>query len=235
LTVQAHTHSTATRAVIVLAAIAGLILATIVAVTPALAGHTGPLVTPTPSGQSTNYDCDDLVELGFIDGYDDEDKSGDSPSGDGSDEHVSWNVTGSVVSFEADSGWLVIAVNVKGGQQGGNIYDYTTDTLNGVDHDNGLVPPNNPNGQPAGVSHLVFCLIEHEEEATPTPTPATPTPTPEGGEAGGSGTPAASLSNTAMALGTYAGPVATLVFGLILLGSLGALAYANVSAVRRRS
>ncbi len=57
----------------------------------------------------------------------------------------------------------------------------------------------------------------------------------EGSEAGGVSSPAGSLSDTATSVGSFGGPVATLVFGLILLGSLGALAYANVSAVRRRS
>jgi len=60
-------------------------------------------------------------------------------------------------------------------------------------------------------------------------------PTPEGSEAGGTGTPAPSVPDTATSLPGMAGPLATVVFGLILLGSLGALAYANVTAVRRRS
>jgi hypothetical protein len=64
---------------------------------------------------------------------------------------------------------------------------------------------------------------------------STPTPTPEGSQAGGTGTPAASVPDTATSMGSFGGPVATVVFGLILLGSLGALAYANVAAVRRRS
>jgi hypothetical protein len=70
------------------------------------------------------------------------------------------------------------------------------------------------------------------ETSTPTPTP---TPTPEGSQAGGTGTPAASVPDTAASIGSFAGPLSTVVFGLILLGSLGALAYANVAAVRRRS
>ena len=70
---------------------------------------------------------------------------------------------------------------------------------------------------------------------TPTPTPDGGTPTPEGTAAGGTGTPAASVPDTATSFGGFGGPVATVVFGLILLGSLGALAYANVAAVRRRS
>ncbi len=137
-------------------------MATIVAVTPALAGHTGPLVAPQISGQSTNYDCADLVTHEFIDGYDDEDKSGSSPSGNVDLEHVSFTATGSLVSFQADPGWLVAAVNVKGGNQGGNIYVYDGFPGGGVDHDNNLVTADNSPGNPAGISHLVFCLITDE-------------------------------------------------------------------------
>ena len=220
------------RVTLVWLAITGLILSLVVAA-PAFAVHDGPLVTPTATGQSTNYDCDDLVAHGFIAGYDDEDQSGDSPSGNGSDEHVSWNVTGSVVSFEADSGWLVIAVNVKGGQQGGNVYDY--EPLGGVDHDNGLVPPNNPSGEPAGVSHIVFCLIETEveSESQPESVPGE-SESPEGSVGGGTGTPAASVPDTSTSLPGFGGPLATLIFGAILVASLGTLAYANVRAAKQR-
>jgi hypothetical protein len=69
---------------------------------------------------------------------------------------------------------------------------------------------------------------------TPTPTPETPTPTPEGSQAGGTGTPAASVPDTAASLPGFGGPIATLVFGLILVASLGTLAYANVRAARQR-
>ncbi len=192
---------------------------------------------PSP-GQATNFDCDDLVDEGFIDGYDDEDKSGDSPSGDVDLEHVSFNATGSFVSFQADPGWLVAAVNVKGGSQGGNVYVYDGFPGGGVDHDNGLVTADNPPGQPAGISHLVFCLVTSrgaESEPQSEPQSELRESEPEGIVGGGTGTPAASVPNTAMSLGGFAGPLATIVFGLILLGSLGALAYANVTAVRRRS
>jgi hypothetical protein len=60
---------------------------------------------------------------------------------------------------------------------------------------------------------------------TPTPTPADPTPTPEGSVegsvGGGTGTPAASVPDTAASLPGFGGPLATLVFGLILVASLG--------------
>jgi hypothetical protein len=49
----------------------------------------------------------------------------------------------------------------------------------------------------------------------------------------GAGTPAASTSNTAL-FGDGSNPLATIAFSLILLASLGTLAYANVKTVRRR-
>jgi hypothetical protein len=64
--------------------------------------------------------------------------------------------------------------------------------------------------------------------------PTSSTPTPEGSQLGGTGTPAPSLQNTALSALGFGGPLATLVFGAILLSSLGALAYANVRAARRR-
>jgi uncharacterized repeat protein (TIGR01451 family) len=53
-------------------------------------------------------------------------------------------------------------------------------------------------------------------------------------ELGGTGTPVASVPNTAMSLPSADGSLATLLFGILLIGSLGALAYANATAVRRR-
>ncbi|MEX0630650.1 MAG: SpaA isopeptide-forming pilin-related protein [Chloroflexota bacterium] len=71
--------------------------------------------------------------------------------------------------------------------------------------------------------------------STPTPTPTlTPTPTPEGTQAGGTGTPAPSLPSTGMNLPVIGGTLAAILFGAILIASLGALAYVNVVAVRRR-
>jgi len=109
-----------------------------------------------------------------------------------------------------------------------------------------------------GISHLSFCYNEAEETATPTPTPtpvvtptptpvvtptptpeetpegSTPTPTPEQSVAGGTGTPAPSQPDTAMSPNGGPSPIPTLVFGLILLASLGTLAYANVKTARSR-
>jgi uncharacterized repeat protein (TIGR01451 family) len=57
---------------------------------------------------------------------------------------------------------------------------------------------------------------------------------PEGSQAGQTGTPAQSVPDTAASLPGFGGPLATLVFGLILVASLGTLAYANVRAARER-
>jgi hypothetical protein len=51
----------------------------------------------------------------------------------------------------------ILAVFAKGGNQGGNLYDYRP---NGVTSDTGLHPPltgNNGNGGFASISHLLFC------------------------------------------------------------------------------
>ena len=63
--------------------------------------------------------------------------------------------------------------------------------------------------------------------------PESPTPTPEGSQAGGTGTPEPSLPDTATGITGFASPLATVGFGLLLVVSLGALAYANVRTVRR--
>jgi hypothetical protein len=73
------------------------------------------------------------------------------------------------------------------------------------------------------LSHI--CLGDEE---------STPTPTPEGSQLGGTGTPTASVPDTSMG-SSLGGPLATLVFGAVLLASLGALAYANVKSARNRA
>jgi hypothetical protein len=60
-----------------------------------------------------------------------------------------------------------------------------------------------------------------------------PSRTPEGSQLGATGTPAASLPNSALGLPS-SGTLATIFFGAVLISALGALAYANAVAVRRR-
>ncbi|HLE59201.1 MAG TPA: hypothetical protein VJA85_06110 [Candidatus Limnocylindria bacterium] len=70
--------------------------------------------------------------------------------------------------------------------------------------------------------------------ASPSPTPeesVLESATPEGSQAGGTGTPEASVGDGAVGFGGVS-PIPTVVFSLILLASLGALAYANVRSAR---
>lgn len=60
----------------------------------------------------------------------------------------------------------------------------------------------------------------------------TGSPSPEGSQAGATGTPAASLPNTAFGTSGAGGTLVTLLFGLVLVGSLGWMAYANAKAAR---
>jgi len=76
------------------------------------------------------------------------------------------------------------------------------------------------------------------ETATPTPEESvaeTATPTPESSVEGSTGTPEASLPDGAMSQTDGSNPLPTVFFGLLLLASLGALAFANVKTVRSRS
>ena len=126
------------------------------------------------------------------------------------------------VDFSIDGG-LALKVFVKGGNDF-NEYDYTP---GGVASDTGLTTPDNASGGPAGVSHVSFCLVATEESVPESESP-------EGSVGGGTGTPAASVPDTAMSLPGFGGPLATLIFGAILVASLGTLAYANVRAAKQR-
>lgn len=225
--VQARTP--ARHATLALAAIAGLIAAVILAVAPALATD----VTPTPiSGNAT---------CGELGAYDHEFKIDETPStGTYSDPDSDFevdlvvNAGGTVMDFDANL--PVDAVFVKGGNEGGNLYAYVP----GATSDTGLTTPT---GQQ--ISHVSFCFNDVPEESeapsveqsveasVEESVPASQTP--EGSVGGGTGTPAASLPDTATGMPAVGGTLATIAFGFILLASLGALAYANVRAVRRRS
>ena len=222
MTVQTLTPARhATRLTLALAAIAGLILATFYVASPAFAGHDGPLVTPTPTGQSTNPDCSD-VDGDFV-----EEKF--DPPNSGTQGHVSWVKNNDVASFQTSGGWLVAIAIIKGGNEGANVYDYRGLAGGGVDHDNGLVTPTDQ-----GISHVEFCLVQGPPPpSVPASVPASVPGSVEGSQLGGTGTPAPSLPNTALGL-AGSGPLATIFFGAVLIASLGALAYANVAAVRRR-
>ena len=115
---------------------------------------------------------------------------------------------------------------------------YTTgdDVLNGATADIGDSSYNN-----FVLSHI--CHGEETEQSVPASVeqsvaasvsasvPASAPASAEGSVKAGTGTPAASTSNTAL-FGNGSSPLPTIAFSLILLASLGALAYANVKSVR---
>jgi hypothetical protein len=120
----------------------------------------------------------------------------------------------------------VTAVFVKG-SSGGNLYDYSASP---VTEDDGLHAPIAGGSETwAQVSHISFCFDEPEESESQAESES-----PEGSVGGGTGTPAGSVPDTSTSMPGVGGPLATLLFGAILVASLGALAYANVAAARRR-
>jgi hypothetical protein len=82
----------------------------------------------------------------------------------------------------------------------------------------------------------VFTNSLSASTATPTPEGSvaggTSTPTPEGSVQGGTGTPAPSQPDTAMGGTPGPSPVPTFAFAIVLLASIGTLAYANVRSTR---
>jgi hypothetical protein len=80
----------------------------------------------------------------------------------------------------------------------------------------------------------VEVLPPSEEESPSESASPSESSTPEGSQAGQTGTPAGSVPDTALSIPGFGGPLATLIFGAILVASLGTLAYANVRAARQR-
>jgi hypothetical protein len=127
-------------------------------------------------------------------------KYGSSNSGTGTAPGVTITVStadGITFDFSASlpAGQKILAVFAKGGNQGGNLYDYRP---TGVLSDSGLHPPPTGNGsQFAGISHILFCY------GTPssTGTGSGPGPGPGGTTNGGttnntSGTPTPGVTVT---------------------------------------
>jgi len=83
--------------------------------------------------------------------------------------------------------------------------------------------------QPTIVAQFVEACSENTVEVS-----EPGSPTPEGSVGGGTGTPAPSIPNTAISQIGFGGPLASVIFGAILLASLGTLAYANVRSTRER-
>jgi hypothetical protein len=141
---------------------------------------------------------------------------------------------GQTVDFDANLG--VDAVFVKGASDG-NLYVYDPAETS----DTGLHAPLNASGKWGGLSHLSFCFNDTpEESASPSAEESVGESAEQSVEASGEqsqkageGTPEESQADSALS-GLGSSPLATIAFSLILLASLGTLAYANVKAARSR-
>jgi uncharacterized cupin superfamily protein len=130
---------------------------TMALVTTAQTARAGEGPTVTPTVKSGNPTCKTL--LGDAAAF--EVKIDPPKSGTYGPITVTFHDNGTQVDFTSTV--AVDAVFVKGGNQGGNLYDYRPGTSSG---DNNLTTPTGPNGQPQGISHVSFCW---NEEPPPTP------------------------------------------------------------------
>ena len=149
--------------------VATLLLILLVAVAMIGVGPIGaaPAAAPVPTVTAGNPDCADLgLQLAFSSATP---ASGNFSVG-GTTYTAGWTSPGpGQVNFT--STYPLRAVIVKGGEQGANVYYYPSGSLG----DSGLFTPNNPNGQPAGISHVNLC---YAVVATSTPVPPTATTVP---------------------------------------------------------
>jgi hypothetical protein len=218
------------------AAVAAIALSFALMTRPALATHVEPELI------QGNASCGELGD------FDHEFKIEPVESGDYSDPDSDFEVTitvndtadGQTFDFSANLG--VDAVFAKGGAAG-NLYVYNPAET----EDDGLHAPVNDSGKYANLSHISFCFSEPPEESeeqsvaesveesvAESVEESVAESVEESGEQSveaGTGTPEESVSDGALSLNGV-GPLPTIAFSLILLASLGALAYANVKSVR---
>jgi hypothetical protein len=222
-------RGTFSRLMLTIAAVSAIALSMIWLAGPVLATHVEPTLI------EGNASCGELGD------YDHEFKIEPVESGDFADPDSDFEVTitvhdtadGQTFDFSANLG--VDAVFAKGGDQG-NLYVYDpAETA-----DDGLHAPDNESGKFANLSHISFCFNETpEESASPSEAEQSVAESAEQSaeasgeqsEKAGEGTPEESQSDTALS-GLGSSPLATIAFSLILLASLGTLAYANVKAAR---
>ena len=222
-TAQAGTFS---RLMMAIAAVSAIALSMIWLTGPVLATH----VAPTP--------IDGNATCGELGAFEHEFKIQPVESGTYSDPNSDFEVTitvndtaaGQTVDFESNLG--VDALFVKGGSSG-NLYVYVPPAT----EDTGLHAQLGPSGKWLGLSHLSFCFSEPPEESVP---PSEEQSVAESEEASGeqsveagTGTPEESTVDSSL-FGEGSSPLPTIAFSLILLASLGGLAYANVKTVRNR-
>lgn len=229
------TRTAASRPTILLAALSAIALSMIWVMSPVFGTHVVPTLI------EGNASCGQLDVA-----YDHEFKIEPVASGDYDDPNSDFEVTitvhdtadGQTFDFSANLG--VDAVFAKGGDAG-NLYVYDPAET----EDTGLHAPENASGDFANLSHISFCFNEPpEESASPSAeqsvaeseaesVPESEAASGEQSVEAGTGTPEESTPDGAL-FGAGANPLPTIAFSLILLASLGTLAYANVKTVRSR-
>lgn len=164
-------------------ATAGLVTAALIAPAGAAAAAVEPTeyegnITTCPADQGATINLDDETTSG---------------SAAGVTVEIEYDADAKSLDFTATGG-VVWHAFVKGGN-GYNHYDYTG--MGGVSSDTDLVAPNNASGGPAGLSHVVFCVVASEESEEPSEEPTEqPTESPEGSVEAETGTPSTTLPPT---------------------------------------
>jgi hypothetical protein len=212
------------------AAVSALALSMIWLTGPVLATH----VDPTFVAENVNS-CEDLGLTG--DGWNL--NAGDVQEGEHTYTNGDWTIT---ITADADLKHFsfsdadppVLKLAVKAGD-GYYLYDYSP---GGATEDDGIITPNNGGndpGQPqAGLSHFFICFGEAEESVAESEAESVAeSASGEQSVEAGTGTPEESAPDGAL-FGVGSSPLPTIAFSLILLASLGGLAYANVRTVRSR-
>jgi hypothetical protein len=231
-TAQAGTFS---RLLLTVAAVSAIALSMIWLAGPVLATHV------TPTFVEGNHTCAELGDFGHefkiepvaTGTYD------DPNSAFSVDITVNDTAAGQTVDFESNLG--VDAVFVKGASDG-NLYSYSPPAT----ADTGLHAPLNASGQWAGLSHLSFCFTDVPESASPSESEASVAESASAEQSvaasasgeqsveAGTGTPEESTADSSF-FGAATSALPTILFSVILLASLGTLAYANVKTVRSRN
>lgn len=160
-----------------------IVVAGAAAVWPAGAlAATGPAVAPTALGQSQNpATCAAAGIPSTTTLTDDNNQSGTHVASDSNATIMVTITDGTTLSFDATKlpqNELILGVVVKGGSNGGNVYNYTTLPAGGVTFDNNLSPGATGNGgETAGISHVLFCYgtpTPHQSGGTTPPPTSTP-------------------------------------------------------------
>ena len=219
------------RRLLAIAAVSAIALSFALMARPALATHVAPIPI---DGNAT---CGELGD------FEHEFKIQPVESGTYNDPNSDFEVTitvndtpeGQTVDFVSNLG--VDALFVKGGSSG-NLYIYVPPAT----EDTGLHAQLGPSGKWLGLSHLSFCFSTPpvEESESPSVAESEEASVAESEEASGeqsveagTGTPEESTVDSSL-FGEGSSPLPTIAFSLILLASLGGLAYANVKTVRNR-